>query len=156
MGLDQANSAIRTLAVERIRTVIVTRSRFTPPPAESLDEIQSTAFQLIHGEPQLVRIRFSPEQALYIAERQWHPSQSIENQPDGGVILSLHVASLWEVQRWLIGWGRDALVLEPTALRTAIREQCQSVLSLGSGTTSDKQTKRGPRSKLFIRFRQEE
>ncbi len=123
-GLDQANGAIRTLAVERIGFVSVTRSRFTPPPQEMLDEMHSTAFQLIIGEPQLVRIRFSPEQAPYIAERQWHPSQSTERRSDGGLILSLQVGSLWEVKRWLLGWGSAAEVLEPFALREEIRIEC--------------------------------
>jgi proteasome accessory factor B len=116
IALDHAREDIRTFAVERIRSAAVTRSRFTPPPAATLDELQSTAFQLIHGEPQLVRIRFSPEQAPYIAERQWHHSQKIENLPNGGVILSLRVASLWEVTRWLYGWGSDAEVIEPKEL----------------------------------------
>jgi proteasome accessory factor B len=114
IALDHAKEDVRTFAVERIRSAAVTRSRFTPPPPATLDELQSTAFQLIHGEPQLVRIRFSPEQAPYIVERQWHHSQKIENLPDGGVILSLRVASLWEVTRWLYGWGRNALIIEPT------------------------------------------
>jgi proteasome accessory factor B len=121
IALDHANEDIRTFAVERIRSVAITRNRFTPPPATMLDELQSTAFQLIHGEPQLVRIRFSREQAPYVVERQWHPSQSIEHQTDGSVILSLRIASLWEVKRWLVGWGADAQVLEPSALADEIR-----------------------------------
>jgi proteasome accessory factor B len=111
IAFDHAKEVIRTFAVERIRSVSITRSRFTPPSAETLDEMQSTAFQLIYGEPQLVRIRFSPEQAPYISERQWHPSQRLETAPDGSVILSLTVASLWEVNRWLYGWGQDAVIL---------------------------------------------
>ncbi len=113
IALDHAKEAIRTFAVERIRSVSITRSRFTPPSAETLDEMQSTAFQLIYGEPQLVRIRFSPEQAPYIAERIWHQSQRLEEMADGSLILSMRVASMWEVKRWLVGWGRDATVLEP-------------------------------------------
>lgn len=113
IALDHAKDDLRTFAVERIRSVVLTRSRFTPPPPATLDGQQSTAFQLIHGEPQLVRIRFSPQQAPYIAERKWHESQTLEPQPDGSVILSLRVASLWEVKRWLYGWGVDAEVLEP-------------------------------------------
>ena len=116
IALDHAKEDVRTFAVERIRSAAVTRSRFTPPPPATLDELQSTAFQLIHGEPRLVRIRFSPEQAPYIVERQWHHSQKIENLPNGGVILSLRVASLWEVRHWLYGWADDAQILKPVEL----------------------------------------
>jgi predicted DNA-binding transcriptional regulator YafY len=123
IALDHAKEDVRTFAVERIRSAAVTRSRFTPPPAATLDELQSTAFQLIHGEPQLVRIRFSPEQAPYVAERIWHESQKLEAQPDGSVILSLKVASLWEVKRWLIGWGADAVALSPQELVDGLQEE---------------------------------
>ena len=128
IALDHAKEDVRTFAVERIRSAAVTRSRFTPPPAATLDELQSTAFQLIHGEPQLIRIRFSPEQAPYVAERIWHESQKLEEQPDGSVILSLTVASLWEVKRWLLGWGADAEVLEPCDLRQAVFDECKDLL----------------------------
>lgn len=128
IALDHAKEDVRTFAVERIRSAVVTRNRFAPPPAATLDELQSTAFQLIHGEAQLVRIRFSPEQAPYVAERIWHESQKLEAQPDGSVILSLTVASLWEVKRWLIGWGADAVALDPIQLRRDVQFECQSLM----------------------------
>jgi predicted DNA-binding transcriptional regulator YafY len=127
IGLDHAKEDVRTFAVERIRSAAVTRSRFTPPPPATLDGLQSTAFHLIHGEPQLVRIRFSPEQAPYIAERQWHHSQKLETSPDGSVILSLMVASLWEVKRWLLGWGSAARVMEPIELALEIGQDAQAI-----------------------------
>ncbi len=130
IALDHAKDDLRTFAAERICTVVVTRSRFTPPPVETLDELQSTAFQLIHGEPQLVRMRFSPEQAPYIAERTWHESQTLEPQPDGSVILSLRVASLWEVKRWLIGWGAESEVLDPDDLRLDIAATAQQMAAM--------------------------
>ena len=112
VALDRAAEETRTFAVERIRNAKETKRRFTPPLAATLDELQASAFQVITGEPQLVRIRFSPQQAPYIAERIWHESQTIEPQSDGGLILLLRVASLWEVKRWLYGWGADAELLE--------------------------------------------
>jgi predicted DNA-binding transcriptional regulator YafY len=97
--------------VERIREVKLTRKRFDPLPAARLEELQASAFQLIQGEPKLVRVWFSAAQAPYVRERMWHPSQEIAEQADGSVILSLRVASLWEVERWVYGWGGDAKVL---------------------------------------------
>lgn len=132
-ALDHAKADLRTFAVERIRTVALTRCRFIPPPAATLDEMQSTAFQLIHGEPQLVRIRFSPEQAPYVAERTWHESQTLEPQPDGSVILSLRVANLWEVKRWLIGWGEAAEALLPAELRNEIGKAAYAMSSIYNG-----------------------
>ena len=83
IALDHARQELRTFAVERIRKVELTRKRFAPLPAARLDELQASAFQLIQGEPQLVRVWFSAAQAPYVRERVWHSSQEIVEQKDG-------------------------------------------------------------------------
>jgi proteasome accessory factor B len=113
VAYDHAKAAIRTFAVERIINITTTNQRFTLRDDFDFEAFQRTAFPVHGGEPQLVRIRFSPDQAPYIIERHWHDSQTLEPQPDGSVILSLKVASLWEVRRWLFGWGKDAEILTP-------------------------------------------
>ncbi len=116
VACDHAKRAIRTFAVERINSITTTNQRFSIRDDFDFEAFQRTAFPVHGGEPQLVRIRFSPDQAPYIMERDWHDSQTLELQPDGSVILSLKVASLWEVKRWLFGWGADAEILTPKDL----------------------------------------
>jgi predicted DNA-binding transcriptional regulator YafY len=128
VGLDHDKQDVRVFAVDRIRSVEVTKRRFEILNGFDFEEYCKTAFQVIGGEPQLIRIRFSPEQALYIAERTWHESQKLETQPDGSVILSLTVANLWEVKRWLIGWGADAEVIDPPELRQSVFDECTKIL----------------------------
>jgi predicted DNA-binding transcriptional regulator YafY len=127
VGHDHKENALRTFAVERIQSAKLTNRRFEIPPDFNFDEFQKTAFSVIWGEPQEVKIHFSPSQAPYIRERTWHPSQKIETAPDGGVILTLKVADLDEVKRWLIGFGPDAVVLEPEALRGEIARECAKI-----------------------------
>jgi predicted DNA-binding transcriptional regulator YafY len=76
-----------------------------------------------------VRIRFSRRTAPYILERNWHPSQRIARQRDGGVVLTLRIADLAEVRRWLIGYGGEARVLAPEKLRQEIEAECARVLA---------------------------
>lgn len=133
IGLDRAKEEMRTFAVERIRSVSVSRSRFTPPTDAILGGLESTAFQLIQGETQLVRIKFSASQSPYLLERKWHRSQSILRNGDGTVVLSMQVANLWEVKRWLLGWGANADVLEPLSLRKEIQAECQALISNSIG-----------------------
>lgn len=80
-------------------------------PADfDFEKFSESAFNVIWGEPQEVKIRFSPDQAPYIEERTWHPSQKIEKRADGSIDLTMRVANLWEIKRWLIGYGADAQV----------------------------------------------
>jgi proteasome accessory factor B len=119
---------LRTFAVERIQSAKLANRRFEMPPDFKFEEFQKTAFNVIWGEPQEVRIRFSPSQAPYIRERTWHPSQKIETEPDGSIILTLQVADLWEVKRWLIGFGAEAEVLLPLELRKEIADECRTLV----------------------------
>src|ERR1700728_1958559 len=57
-----------------------------------------------------------------------HDHHSDEKRRDGSIILTLQVANLWEVQRWLIGFGSDALVLEPRELKQQIERECANLL----------------------------
>ena len=128
---DHAKRAIRTFAVERIGSVSTTNQRFAIQDDFDFEAFQRTAFPVHGGQPQLVRIRFSPDQAPYIVERHWHDSQKFLPQDDGGVIMELQVGNLWEVKRWLIGWGADAKVIEPYCLLSEIREECKTILQMG-------------------------
>lgn len=128
IGFDHAKKAIRTFAVERISRVVTTSQRFAVQDGFDFDAYTRTAFPVHGGEPQLVRIRFSSEQAPYIMERHWHDSQRLTPQEDGSVVLELQIGNLWEVRRWLIGWGADGEVLEPAALRDWVTAECEAML----------------------------
>ncbi len=127
VGHDHLKNDLRVFAVERIQSVSITNRRFEIPPDFNFEEFKKTAFNLIWGEPQEVKIRFSPPQAPYIRERTWHPSQKIEDEPDGSIILTLQVADLWEVKRWLIGFGPDAEELRPRELAEEIFSECRAL-----------------------------
>jgi predicted DNA-binding transcriptional regulator YafY len=83
---------------------------------------------MIWGEPQEVVIRFSAQQAPYIKERTWHPSQNLENLPGGRLVLRMRVADVDEVKRWLVGFGAEAEVVEPKELQQAVRQEFRRAL----------------------------
>jgi predicted DNA-binding transcriptional regulator YafY len=125
---DHRSGEPRLFAVERISWVKTTNHRFEIPADFDFETLKQTAFSMVWGEPQEVKIRFSPGQAPYIKERTWHPSQKIETERDGSILLTLRVAGLWEVKRWLIGFGGEARVLHPEDLGKEIEEECATLL----------------------------
>ncbi len=78
-------------------------------------------------EPENIVIKFDEYQARWIRERQWHPSQQIEELPAGELILRLNVGGLGEVKRWIMGYGSHAEVLEPENLRCEIEEEIKKM-----------------------------
>jgi predicted DNA-binding transcriptional regulator YafY len=128
VGHDHLRNDLRVFAVDRIRSVTLTNRRFEIPEDFDFEAFTRSAFNMIWGETQEVKIRFSASQAPYIRERTWHPSQKIETEPDGSIILTLKVADLGEVRFWLIGFGAEAEVLEPAELRDEVIAECLGVV----------------------------
>jgi predicted DNA-binding transcriptional regulator YafY len=130
VGHDRRSGEIRGFAVERISAAKATNRRFEIPGDFDFEKFTQSAFNVVWGEPQEVKIRFSPDQAPFVEERTWHPSQKVEKRADGGIELTMNVANLWEVKHWLIGFGADAEVLRPTDLKKDIEEECCKLLKI--------------------------
>ena len=123
MAYCHLREQLRTFVPSRIREIEVSDTPFDPPTKLTLQDYLYNSFKIeTSGEaPRLVRIRFSPSQARYIRERQWHSSQAIEELEGGGLILTLIISSEWELIRWLLSYGADAEVLEPSEMREKIK-----------------------------------
>jgi proteasome accessory factor B len=72
-----------------------------------------------------LRIRFAPEVADEIRERKWLANQQLA-EDHGGVVLTGEVAGLAEVERWILGYGPAAKVLEPKALAKAVAKKLRA------------------------------
>ena len=122
-----------TQAVDRFESVEVTEEEFEPPDHLSVDERLSNAFGISSEEPMDVVVRFTEEQAPYIRERIWHPSQKLEDLDDGRVELRLRAGGFYEIKSWVLSFGAAAEVLEPEELREAVREEMREALGLDDG-----------------------
>jgi predicted DNA-binding transcriptional regulator YafY len=127
VAYDHLRGEVRIFALERIKDLEKTGETFTIPAGFDFDEYMRSSFGILRGETVPVRIRFGPHRAKWIAERTWHESQKIEWLPDGGLILSLDVADTAEIKSWILSLGPEAMVVEPLALRDAIRAEAEAL-----------------------------
>lgn len=120
---------LRTFAPGRIESAVATGKKFTPPRGFSVAAHLQNSFG-VHSGPGTshVVIRFDALAAEYIREKKWHASQQLIEQPDGGVELRLQLSSLVEVQRWVLGWGGRAVVLDPPEFVVSVRQAAQALL----------------------------
>jgi proteasome accessory factor B len=81
-------------------------------------------------EPINVMLRFSPAVARRAAETLWHPTQETEDQPDGSLLWKATVAGTREIRIWIMGWGADAEILEPRALRDDVAAELARAAAL--------------------------
>ena len=118
----------RDFLTSRIKARKRLPSIFQVAPDFSLNKYLGTGFLAERAtEPDNIVIRFDEYQARWIRERQWHPSQQIEELPSGELILRLRVGGLGEVKRWVMGYGSHAQVLEPESLRHEIKDEIEKM-----------------------------
>ena len=113
----------RLFVPARIRSLEPTGATFDPPSDFRIEEYLALSFAVMRGgegERHQIRLRFGGEAVKYVRERSWHPSQVIEETPDGGVILSFVVSHLREVERFALSWGPDCVVIAPDELRDRV------------------------------------
>jgi predicted DNA-binding transcriptional regulator YafY len=119
---------VLTFALERFRHVRLTDDIFEAPREFNLDRYLEGSFGIFRGEPVRVALRFSRAVARYVAERQWHPSQTVSLLLTGELEMALKVPLSPELRRWILGYGKDVEVLEPRSLREDIRREWLAAL----------------------------
>ena len=127
IGHCHLRNEVRVFAVDRVEDFQLLSETFQRPADFSGREFMRTSFGAFQGRPTRVRIRFSPQAAGYVRERQWHESQALTENSDGSVVLEMEVAGTREVRLWVMAWGAQAVVLEPESLKKDIRAEIKAM-----------------------------
>lgn len=133
-AFDHLRNDIRTFVPARIKAIVRTGQTFARRQEFSLEKRLRGSFgvQSGHGEFEVV-IRFNARAADYIREKKWHSSQQLRERKDGGVELRMSLSSLVEVERWVLSWGGDAIVVRPAALAESVRQTARRILQAAPG-----------------------
>ena len=129
LALNTAKARVETFALSRFRRIEAMGQAFTRPAEFSPETYARQAFGIVGGEgPIKVRLLFEPKRAVYITERQWHPSQEFRVRPDGRIEMRLETTGRKERVRWVLSWMPDVKVLAPKSLWDRIAEKLQAGL----------------------------
>jgi len=123
IGYSRTHGTMRTFKIERITSAEMLPQSFDVPADLDVDRLLASAWGVVWGEGRQVRLRFAPDVAWRVRESRWHPSQSIEELPDGGCMMTVTVGSMMEIGRWVRGWGDKVEVLAPADLRAELRQE---------------------------------
>ena len=117
-----AYQQVRTFAVDRIRRLSPLDETF-----EVVENLSDTAFAhslgMHEGTPEHVVIEFTGDVAPYVAERVWHPTQSVETAADGSLVVELDVCTDASLVSWILSFGPAAHVRAPSHLSHSIALQ---------------------------------
>ena len=115
--------ALRTLVLKRVQSIKTAKTGFTRPPGFDPDKILDGNLGAYTGtEDHIIRVRLRGSAAIAASDRPWHKSQKETRHPDGSLEIALRLNNLVEVKNEILHWGPEAVVLEPPALRAAVRQ----------------------------------
>jgi proteasome accessory factor B len=122
IGRSSLHRSVRTFHLGRIRALEPAEDHFEVPCSFSLQRYLRNAWHLIPepGPDQEVVVRFQRRVAHNVAEVRWHPTQRVNFRDDGSMDFAVTVSGLEEISWWILGYGDQAEVLQPEALRHKI------------------------------------
>ena len=112
---------IRTFVPARMKELRVLNETFERPKDFDPQKHFCTAFGIVaEKNVSEVRLRFCKEVAGLIRERQWHPTQALEDIAGGSVRLIMTCSQGAELAAWILSWGEQVVVEKPAALAKLI------------------------------------
>jgi proteasome accessory factor B len=125
LGYDCSRGARRIFVLGRMQNVSATGRVFSHAKPEDRDirQLFQNSFQIWQSEnARLERIvlQFSGRAAQLVRERNWHPSQRLQDLADGNLEVTLALNSLDEIVPWILSWGRQCEVVRPAGLRKKV------------------------------------
>jgi len=129
-GVHHGRDDMRQFAMGRIVSASLTDKAFSLPatfdPRKLLD---GTFARYAGGEVKTVRVLFDKEIAGWAEEREWHPQQKLKRHKNGDIELEFPAKGLYEVQRWVLSWGRRVKVMAPAELVDSVRTEILAMVT---------------------------
>lgn len=119
----------RLLLLANISKAEETGEPYLRDPAFSLQSYAERSFGVFQEEPLDIVLKFSSGTADDVRQFYFHPTQIIEEQKDGSLIVRFRAGGLTEVCWHLFTWGNVVEILEPIILREKMRRMCEESLS---------------------------
>jgi predicted DNA-binding transcriptional regulator YafY len=114
--------AFRNFALSNIQRVELLEKSFTRRRNFSLREYAERSFGVFQEEPFDVIWKFSPRAAPDAREFLFHPTQSLEEQSDGSLLVRFRAGGAREMAWHLYTWGDDVEVIKPADFWEVVEE----------------------------------
>lgn len=134
IAFDENRQELRTFNLARIRKLEELKDHFELAPDFNPSTFRQTMLRAEAGQKvYYIALKFDEYQSRYIRERNYHPSEQKEEQPDGGLILRFPASGLAEVCRFTLGFGAHCEALEPKELREMVAEHVRKLSDVYGG-----------------------
>lgn len=112
----------RLYSLSNIEELAVLAASFERDPAFTLDEFAARSFGVYQEEPVQVVWRVKPDSAADARAFLFHPTQTLDEQTDGSLLVRFRAGGLLEMCWHVFTWGGDIEILEPPPLVEMMRK----------------------------------
>ena len=117
---------MRLWRLDRIVSIDLLDRGFARREDFDLAAYAAQSFGVFQEEPTDVVLRFEAEAADDAAGWLFHPSQSIEREPDGALIVRFHAGGMQEMCWHLFTWGTAVTIVAPEELRVELAKRADA------------------------------
>ena len=125
----EEKKGLRSFSLPNIADITLIHVPYRKDPTFDLQKYAERSFGVFQEDPYDVVWRFSAEVADAVREHHFHPSQQIEDQPDGSLIVRFKAGGWKEMCWYIMTWEGQAEILEPPHLKKAYAEMVTSLAS---------------------------
>ena len=112
---------VRTYVLGRMREAAVMEERFERPRDFDVGKVLEKSLGVMEGKGDYqVVVEMDAWLTDILRGRRWHPSQVVEELPEGGSQLRLRLGCLEEIEQYVLSWGTHASVVGPPELRERV------------------------------------
>lgn len=129
IGKSESHRKIRTFKIERIVDMEVLDAAYRPDKNFNADDYFGNSWNMIRGDRSYhVEVHFARLVAGNVEEVAWHPTQRTKKRSDGTLIFEADVDGIEEISWWVLGYGDQAVVAEPEALRRLVASHAANLV----------------------------
>jgi predicted DNA-binding transcriptional regulator YafY len=127
-GKDHKNGFVINMPLDRIEAIEISKTTFEPNTEIDFEEYFEDVIGVsvpFEGEPQKVILKIDKSLWPYIKTKPVHGSQKVVNETtaDDSVLIQLELFMNYELESLILSFGDKVEVMEPTALRTKIKNR---------------------------------
>ena len=120
VAADRDSGKVQTFRLDRM-SAVEAQPGFAPPPADfDLSAFASQSFGIYQDEIEDVVLSVTPQGAAEAKGWRWHPTQSLEDEPDGSVIVRFRASGMRELAWHLFTWGDQVTIVAPERLKAVM------------------------------------
>ena len=112
----------RTFRIDRVKSMQQLTESFDRDSSITPETYFAGSWSVYSGDPVEVEIEFSGSAARVVSSAVYHPDEKVKPMGEGRLRYRTVTRGIEEIKRWILGFGREALVIRPEELRRELSE----------------------------------